>query len=114
MRAALVLFAVIFTMMGCDREAPPSLTELRVNAPVLRVAVFADGTVVADNEVVGLDTLDVLSQHVAEAHGTAWYYRELPAGQPDPASAKVIGVLLDHRVAISLSNQPDFSDIFGL
>jgi hypothetical protein len=39
-----------------------------------------------------------------------WYHRENPAGEPPPQGTAVIQLIIKHRLPVSMSTKPDFSD----
>ena len=76
---------------------------------VLKIAVHSSGVVLADGKPVDLDRLDELLRTLKAANGSLWYYREQTA---DPAAAgmSVIKLAVKHKVGISISSKPDYSD----
>ena len=88
-----------------------------VPTPVLKVSVLRDGKVLADSHEVALPALDSLLSELSKRKGAVWYYRE-GGDQPLSASAKqvmtdVLGAIVRHRLPVSLSTKPDFSDYIG-
>jgi hypothetical protein len=76
---------------------------------VLKVAVLSSGVVLADGEPVDLGKLDEMLRAVKAANGSLWYYREQSA-DPAVAGMEVIKLAVGHKVAISISSKPDYSD----
>jgi hypothetical protein len=111
MRTTLILLVLSLVMPGCGESEPTPLSELRANSPVLKIMVLVDGTVVANGEAVTLDELSARLDPLAKDNGMVWYYREDAGSSPHPVAMDVISLLVDHQLPISLSNQPDFSDI---
>ncbi len=112
MRLATFTLALCFALTGCGKsEPPPSLTELRADAPILTVKVLADGSILADDAPTTLDALNTHLPVFAKAHGLVWFYHEHPNDPPPPAAADVLSLILDHELPICLSTQPDFFDI---
>lgn len=103
---------VCFALTGCgESEPPPSLTELRVDAPILTIKVLSDGSILADDVPTTLDALNAHLPVLAESHGLVWYYHDDPNDAPPPAAARVLSLMLDHELPVCLSTRPDFIDI---
>jgi hypothetical protein len=76
---------------------------------VLKIAVFSSGVVLADGEPVDLDRLDEMLQSLKASGGAVWYYRE-PSPGAEAAGMNVIKLAVKHKLPISLSSKPDYSD----
>lgn len=112
MRHHLIILVLCLALTGCgESEPPPSLTELRADAPILTVKVLADGSILADDAPATLDTLNTQLPKIAEAHGLVWFYRDAPNAQPQPAATDALRMILDHELPVCLATQPDFIDI---
>jgi hypothetical protein len=79
-------------------------------APKAKVKVMADGSLFVDGEPATLERLDQRFAELANAHGVVWYYREAGESSPPPIAARVIELVIKHRLPISMSSKPDFSD----
>ena len=71
---------------------------------------MADGSLFVDDRPVTLKSMDRRFAKLAKANGVVWYYREAGHAPPPPVAAEVIRLVMKHRLPISLSSQPDFSD----
>ncbi len=111
MRAYLFILVLLLTLVGCGKTEQPSLTELRKNAPVKRVQVFEDSTVLVDGQALDSLTLEDSFSQLADAHGVVWYYRQNPDAALSPVARDLIDLMLDHELAICLSLEPDFNDM---
>lgn len=112
MRSPLPILALCLALTGCgESEPPPSLTELRADAPILTIKVLADGSILADDALTTLDTLNTHLPEFAKSHGLVWFYRENPNAEPQPAATDVLRLMLDHELPVCLSTRPDFIDI---
>ncbi len=111
MRAYLFTLVLLLTLVGCGKAEQPSLTELRKNAPVKRVQVFDDSTVLVEGQALDSASLDDTFSQLAEAHGVVWYYRQNPDAALSPTARDLLGLMLDHELAICLSLEPDFLDM---
>lgn len=99
-------------LLSCgESEPPPSLTELRADAPVLTIKVLGDGTIIADNTPTTLDTLNTYLPELAKSHGLIWFYRDQPNDPPQPAATDVLRLALAYELPICLARQPSFIDL---
>ena len=111
-RLMLILLALSLALQTCgESEPPPTLTELRANAPTLKLKVLADGSILANDQPATLDSLNTRLTELTQANGVVWYYRQNPGDKPHPIATELIRLLIDHQLPISLSTQPDFADI---
>tara|TARA_R110002111_G_scaffold29884_9_gene62204 strand:+ start:2424 stop:2801 length:378 start_codon:yes stop_codon:yes gene_type:complete len=111
-RPILPIFALCLALQCCgESEPPPSLTELRADAPILTIKVLADGSILADDAPTTLDTLNTQLPEIAEAHGLVWFYRDHPNASPQPAATDALRLILDHELPVCLATRPDFIDI---
>lgn len=72
--------------------------------------MLADGTVLVDGKAATLEELDSALASTKQANGQVWYYREGGRSEPPPVAKQVIDRVVAHKVTISLSSKPDFSD----
>lgn len=82
-------------------------------APILKIAVTADGRITVDGSPATIDSLRVSLRQLAEQKGVVWYYREGGQAEAPPESTEVIQAVIDNRLPIRLSSRPDFSDAIG-
>jgi hypothetical protein len=99
--------AYYFQLIACSR--PP----MSVSAPILKIAVMADGRITVDGSPATIDSLRVSLKRLAEQRGIVWYYREAGEAKAPPESAEVIQAVIENRLPIRLSSRPDFSDAIG-
>jgi hypothetical protein len=77
---------------------------------ILKLSVLASGVVLLDGEPIELDALD-RKLGAADKQSTAiWYYRQAAAIEPPPEAKAVIQLVIQHKLPISMSSLPDFSD----
>jgi hypothetical protein len=77
---------------------------------ILKLSVLASGVVLLDGEPVEMDALDRRLSAADKQSTGVWYYREA-AGKEAPAQAMaVIQLVAKHKLRISMSSKPDFSD----
>ena len=82
------------------------------SADILKISVLADGQVLADGHVVELDELKPMFAELANNNGTVLYYRENASqDEPHPNTMAVIQLIIESRLPISFSTEPDFSTV---
>lgn len=89
-----------------ERPAEPATR----GAPILRVAVFADGRLTVDGAPSTLMALRESLHRLSAQHGVIWYYREAPQAEPPPIALQVMKELADSQLPLRLSSRPDYSD----
>jgi hypothetical protein len=77
---------------------------------VARIAVFSSGAVQLDGRPTTLSALDAELGKLKADKGVVWYHRESPTGEPPPQGTAVIQLIIKHRLPVSMSTKPDFSD----
>jgi len=110
----LLIFMSVVSLLsdGCSKK-PASQSPAATDAPILKVAVFADGRITADGQPATIDSLRESFKKLAEQKGAVWYYREAGQGEPPPQAMQVIKAVVDARLPIRLSSRPDYSDAIG-
>ena len=108
-----IMGLISFLLGGCNKQSAPSSTP-SPNAPVLKVAVFADGRLTVDGTASTIQTLRELLRGLSEKHGVVWYYREGDQPEPPPIATEVVQAMIDARLPVRLSSRPDYSDSLGL
>ena len=78
---------------------------------MLKIAVGPDGRVTADGLTVSIEALAPILRDLAKGKGEIWYYREAAQAEPHPNALRVLGVVADYSLPISLSTKPDYSDV---
>ena len=102
-----------FLLGGCSKQSGPP-TAPSPDAPVLKVAVFADGRLTVDGTAATVQSLQASLRTLSEKHGVVWYYREAGQQDPPPISMEVMKAVVEARLPIRLSSRPDYSDSIGL
>ena len=77
---------------------------------VAKVAVFASGAVQLDGRPTTLPALDEELKKLKTDNGVVWYHRQNPASEPPPQGTAVIQMIIKHKLPVSMSAKPDFSD----
>jgi hypothetical protein len=117
LRTALAFAAVLalgfLLLPGCQDKQPASSAGAPQGPTVLKVAAKADGSLLLDGKPTDLTALDA-QMATLEARGpgkgVVWYYREQPEKEPPPQAMRVVEMIMKHKLAISMSSKPDFSD----
>lgn len=82
--------------------------------PVAKVSVLSSGKILLDGKSTTLAALDAALSELAKSKGVVWYYRQAAqAAEPPAVSMQVIQLVIKHRLPISMSTKPDFSDAVG-
>src|SRR2546421_11317397 len=73
---------------GCSKQSAPANAP-SPDAPVLKVAVFADGRLTVDGTAATIQSLQTSLHTLSEKHGVVWYYREAGHQKPTPLGMEV-------------------------
>ena len=112
-RYLLTLMSIIPLVVGGCSKKPAPQSPVASDAPIIKVAVFADGHITADGSPATIDSLRESFKKLAEQKGAVWYYREAGQGEPPPQGMEVIKAVIAARLPIRLSSRPDYSDAIG-
>ena len=77
---------------------------------VLKLSALASGEVLLDGKPIEIEALDQVLHAADKASTTVWYYREAASKEPPPHAMAVIQLVVKHKLRISISSKPDFSD----
>jgi hypothetical protein len=77
---------------------------------MIKIKVLKNGDVYADGRTVSLDRLPELLAEAKLRSKVAWFYREDLFGEPSAVAVEVLRLVMDHRLPVSISSKPDFSD----
>jgi hypothetical protein len=110
----LLTFMGIFSLLfcGCSKKSTSQIP-VASDAPIIKVAVLADGRITADGSPATVDSLRESFKKLAEQKGAVWYYREAGQGEPPPQAMEVMKAVIEARLPIRLSSRPDYSDSIG-
>ena len=99
---------------GCGRtQDTKTMSSSQSVAPVLKVKVFADGTISANDKPVVLEQLAEQMSELQKSGATVWYYREAAGEEPHENAMRVMGLVVNNELPVSFSTKPDFSDAVG-
>ncbi len=77
----------------------------------LKIRVFTNGTVFANEETVELEKLEKLIIETKSANGVVWYFRENPTTpEPPEIAVLVLDLIIKHRLPLCLSPTEDFAN----
>jgi hypothetical protein len=77
---------------------------------VLKISVLKNGLILVDGKPTAMEELDKLLAIHAAKNGSVWYYREAGQEEPLPHAIEAFQLIIKHRLPISMSSKPDFSD----
>jgi hypothetical protein len=86
-----------------------SLPKINADA-VLKVSLLTSGTLFADGTEITLAELDGRLATIHRQNGIVWYFRENMEGEAPAIVTEVLSLIVKHKLPISLSTKPDFSD----
>ena len=90
---------------------PALLKLISIGQPLtLKLSVLASGTVLLDGQPIAMDALDRKLDSADKQSTAIWYYREAAAKDPPPEALAVIQLVAKHKLRVSMSSRPDFSD----
>jgi hypothetical protein len=79
----------------------------------MKVKVFSDGRILVDEHVVDLGQLAQRFKSLKESGGVVWYFREAADDEPHPNAMRVMELVVERELPISMSTKEDFSDVVG-
>ncbi len=94
---------------GCGKK-PASQGQV---APIIKVAVFADGHITADGSPATVESLQESFKKLAGQKGSVWIYREAGRAGPSRQATQVMLAVNAAGVPFRLSSRPDYSDSLG-
>jgi len=77
---------------------------------VLKLSVLSSGAVLLDGQPIRFEELQRALETAKRDEGIVWYYRESAAQAPPQHALKVLNLVVQNQLRISLSSKPDFSD----
>lgn len=95
-------------------QEPAAQVQIDTNAPVIKVAVFADGHITADGSPTPVDSLRESFKKLAGQKGSVWLYQDIGQGKPSSqtvqVSIQVVKAISEARLPVRISSHPDYSD----
>lgn len=78
--------------------------------PIVKVSVLASGQLLVDGQPSDMQQLQAALKRIGEVDGAVWYYRENGFEEASPQAMRIIDLVIDMHLPISMSSKPDFSD----
>jgi len=76
----------------------------------IKISVLASGNILLDGQEADSLQLDAALEKARQERGQVWYYRESAVAPPSAQAQAFIQSVVRHKLPISLSSKPDFSD----
>ncbi len=77
---------------------------------IIRISALASGQILLNGAPADLDRLDAALLAAKDQNAIVWYYREAAAAEPPPQAMAVMQLIVKHKLPVSLSSKPDYSD----
>src|SRR5947209_5525912 len=74
-RSLLAIMGILSLLFGGCSKRPASQTPVNPSAPILKIAVLADGRLTVDGAPSTVPALRESLRRLSEQHGAVWYYR---------------------------------------
>jgi len=103
--ALLCLLYLVISFPGCGKLD----IEIQEN-DILKISVLTSGKILLNGQKISLKKLPPILQELKDKNGEVWYHRENSQQDPPEQATQVIQMVIDAKIPISLSSQPDFSD----
>ena len=87
-----------------------AMTAAQAQESVAKVSALASGKLLLNGQAANLATIEVEFKKLKNNNGGVWYYRENPQAEPPPQAMAVIELVVKHKLPVSMSSKPDFSD----
>lgn len=87
---------------------------MRSSAPILKIAVMADGRITLDAKPATIESVRTSLKELARLNGMVWYYREAAQSEAPAQAKEVMQAVIENRLPIRMSVRPDYSDSFGM
>jgi hypothetical protein len=77
---------------------------------IAKISIFQTGEIRLDNKIISFEELTKELNLLKDHKGVVWYYRENPNAEPPSQALKVIELIINMKIPVKLSSEPDFSD----
>jgi hypothetical protein len=81
---------------------------------VVKISVLSNGDILEDDHKVTFEQIATRLKEAKAANGAVWYYREAAGNDPPANAMKVMKLVVENRLPITLSTKPDFSDFVDM
>jgi len=72
--------------------------------------VLSSGRILLEGKKATLARVKKALAKAQSARSAVWYYRESGKGEPPTEAIEIVKLVVAHKLPISLSSKPDFSD----
>ena len=101
--------------VGCQRAESPAGDPAAPAAaapvsPIIKISALANGEILLDGQPCSLDDLAGRLAEAQKINAEVYYFREAADQEPHPNAMKVVQLIVENRLPVSLSTRPDFSD----
>lgn len=79
-------------------------------AGIARISVLSNGSLYLNGKPTDLRSIESELQRLKQVKGTVWYHRDNPQAEPPKEGMAVVDMIIQHRLPVSMSTRPDFSD----
>jgi hypothetical protein len=76
----------------------------------LRISVLSSGRILLEGKKATLAKVKKALAKAQSARNPVWYYRESGKGEPPIEAIEIVKLVVEHKLSIGLSSEPDFSD----
>jgi hypothetical protein len=80
----------------------------------LKISVLSSGSLLLDGNPAPFSHLEPALETLKAANGCVWYYRESASSEPPPEAVQALQLIVQHKLPITFSSKPDFSDFVDL
>src|SRR5262249_36959607 len=101
--------AIVFVVAAFSCSAQKKSVSFNESV-VGKVAVMKSGVISFNGEIITLEQLRGELADIKSKNGIIWYYREAAHGVGPPIAAQVIKLVIENRLPISFSTEPDYSN----
>ena len=81
---------------------------------IIKIRVLKSGEITIDGSPTTMGDLEQFLPVAKAQKKTIWYYRDLAGAGPGPEAMQILKMIVDNKLPVSLSSNPDFSDYVDL
>lgn len=101
--------------LACSKPARAILHPLpagfALTNKALKVTLDTGGVITANGQPLLMDGLDQVLDKLSPNKDMVWYYRDAGNGVPPPNAMEILQSIVNRKLAIRFSSEPDFSDL---
>ncbi len=107
---SIIILCFTIFIVGCKKRRDEQMQNINKEI-ILKISVSQSGKVFVNNSESSLQDIEKRLLEIKDRNGVVWYYRENPQEEPTGIAMEIIELIVKYKVPISLSSEPDFSDI---